>query len=146
MPARRRAWIALESDYERIKEMEYPDIDFGDLFEVTEYSESDARAIIEKYEVDEVTAQVLATAQRAFIFCNVDPEYRRLAKTLEIDVVDAEEFVKRFTDKKARRDEDATPPSPEAPVTTDDGADTAPADAGPTPPDGEETMPPTTEE
>lgn len=113
MPHRRRAWIALERDYDLIKEMQYGDIDFGQLFEVTEYSESDARALIEKYEIDEITAQVLSTAQRAHVFCNEDTDYRRLAKILEIDVVDATEFVKRFAKKSGRTGDASTPPSAE---------------------------------
>lgn len=113
MPQRRRTWIALEADYELIKQMRFGDIDFGELFEVTEYSESDARALIEKYEIDETTAQVLSTAQRAHVFCNEDVEYRRLAKTMEIDVVDAPEFVKRFTKKNASKNDAATPSAEE---------------------------------
>ncbi len=99
MPARRRAWLTLEADYALIRQMEYNDIDFGELFEITEYSESDARALAEKYELDEQTSVVMAAAQRARLFTTETAEYRRMAKTMEIDVVDAAEFVKRYADK-----------------------------------------------
>jgi DNA-binding beta-propeller fold protein YncE len=105
MPSRRRAWLALESEYERIKEMTFKDIDFGELFEVTAYSESDARALADKYELDEPTSGMMAAAQRSPVFCTEDPNYRRLAKAMEIDVVDAGEFVERYTPKDRKPDD-----------------------------------------
>ena len=101
--ARRRAWLTLEPEYELIKQMQYNDIDFGELFEVTEFSESDARALAEKYELDQPTAEIMAAAQRAYVFATENADYRRLAKAMEIDVVDAPEFVKRFTRKERAR-------------------------------------------
>jgi len=97
MPARRRAWLTLAPEYELIKEMRYGEIDFGELFEVTEFSESDAKALAEKYELDQPTSELMAAAQRAKVFATQDSDHRRLAKTMEIDVVDAPEFIKRFT-------------------------------------------------
>jgi hypothetical protein len=108
MPARRRAWITLESEYELIKQMQYGDIDFGELFEVTEYSESDAHTLAEKYELDEPTSAIMAAAQRAKVFATDNSDYRRFAKAMELDVVDAPEFVKRFAGKSKRAD---TPPA-----------------------------------
>ena len=102
MPARRRAWLTLEPEYDLIVQMEYNDINFAELFEVTEFSESDARALAEKYELDQHTSEIMAAAQRSHIFATEDPEYRRLAKAMEIDVVDAPEFVERFTSKNKR--------------------------------------------
>ena len=102
MPARRRAWFTLAPEYELIKEMEYKDIDFSELFEVTEFSESDARALADKYELDQPTSEIMAAAQRTHVFATESPEYRRLAKTMEIDVVDAPEFVERFTPKNRK--------------------------------------------
>jgi DNA-binding beta-propeller fold protein YncE len=99
MPARRRAWLTLQPEYDLIVQMEYNDINFAELFEVTEFSDSDARALAEKYELDQPASEILAAAQRAHIFATEEPEYRRLAKAMEIDVVDAPEFVERFTSK-----------------------------------------------
>jgi len=99
MPARRRAWLTLEAEYELIKQMEYNDINFAELFEVTAFSESDARALAEKFELDEPTSEIMAASQRAHIFATEQADLRRMAKTLEIDVVDAPEFVKRFAAK-----------------------------------------------
>lgn len=129
MPARRRAWLALADDYELIKEMRFKDIDFGELFEVTEYSESDANALIDKYEIDLPAAAVLAAAQRSHVFATEQPDFRRLAKAMEIDVVDAPEFVERFTPKNQR---DAMPPAPslveEPPVAVSGDEPGAPVD------------------
>jgi hypothetical protein len=44
----------------------------------------------------------MAAAQRAYFFSTEDPENRRLAKAMELDVVDAPEFVERFTPKNKR--------------------------------------------
>jgi DNA-binding beta-propeller fold protein YncE len=107
MPSRRRAWLTLEPEYELIKQMQFNDINFAELFEVTEFSESDARAIAEKYEVDQPTAEIMAASQRAYVFATENADYRRLAKAMEIDVVDAPEFIKRYTRKGEL---DATPP------------------------------------
>lgn len=108
MPARRRAWITLEPEYELIKQMKYNDIDFAELFELTEFSDSDASALAEKYELDQPTSEIMAAAQRAHVFATEAADYRRLAKAMEIDVVDASEFVQRYTRKNKP---DATPPS-----------------------------------
>ena len=55
-----------------------------------------ARALMERFELEFATAVRLSLAQRARVFCTEDPELRRLARVLEIDVVDRAEFVARF--------------------------------------------------
>ncbi len=64
-----------------------------------EYSESDVRALVEKLEITEEQAIVLSLAQRSRVFATEDAELRRLAKTLEVDVVNRVEFIERFTKK-----------------------------------------------
>ncbi len=61
---------------------------------------------MDKLEIDEETAIILAIAQRAHVFCTEDAELRRYAKTLEIDVVDREEFLEKYASNK-RKDKDA---------------------------------------
>ncbi|MBI5232601.1 MAG: hypothetical protein HY876_10615 [Coriobacteriales bacterium] len=100
MPKPRRKWLAIPDDWAVIKTIEADDLDMGELFEETEYSESDAQSLIEKLEIDEKTAGELALAQRGKLFCTESPELRRLAKVLEVEVVNAKEFVERFASKE----------------------------------------------
>ena len=71
-----------------------------------EYSDSDMRALMDKLEIDEETAIILSIAQRAHVFCTEDDELRRFAKTLEIEVVDREEFLEKYASNK-RKDKNA---------------------------------------
>jgi hypothetical protein len=62
---------------------------------------------MDKLEIDHDTALKLATAQRSHIFCTEDMELRKYAKTLEIDVVNREEFLERFAKKNKTAEEDS---------------------------------------
>jgi len=107
MPARRRKWLVTENDYELLKDFVQGDIDLGELLNPTEYSESDVSALMDRMEIDRESAITMSLAQRAHVFCNEDLELRRLAKTLEIDVVDHQEYMERFANKN--KDEEAGP-------------------------------------
>lgn len=109
IPGKRRRWLATVADYELIKTRQADGIDFEELFEGTQVSESDARAIAEKFEVDEATSLVLALSTRGKVFCTESLELRRLAKLLEVDAIDSKEFVKRYakTAKSAEPDRSA---------------------------------------
>jgi sugar lactone lactonase YvrE len=106
MPHRRRGWTATQEVYEYLKTLDTPqDVDLGELFREDEYSESDVRDLMERMDIERETAEILAIAQRAYVFCTEDMELRRLAKLLEIDVVDHVEFLERFADKKVEEPE-----------------------------------------
>ncbi|MDP2181905.1 MAG: hypothetical protein Q8K99_04965 [Actinomycetota bacterium] len=104
MPQRKRKWIVTEMLYDELKEEVYEDIEMKELLHAEEYSESDVNAMMEKYDVDFDSAVILTMAQRSKLFCTEDVELTRLAKTLEVDVVEHIEFIERFTDKKAKDD------------------------------------------
>ncbi len=128
MPKRRRKWQVTEDHYELLKDFVQGDVDLGDLLHPTEYSDSDVNSLMEKLEIEREPAIYLAIAQRAHIFCTEDLELRKLAKMLEIDVVDHEEFMERFADKNAPEDEDKGMPSDAAPASStpdEPGADDA---------------------
>ena len=109
MPGGRRRWLATETDYEKIKKLDARNVNMEELFEGTEVSESDARAIAEKLEVDKKTSFILALATRSKVFCTESLELRRLAKMLEIDAIDTEEFVRRYPrGSKPRHSDDKT--------------------------------------
>lgn len=99
MPHRRRRWVVTNEDYEELKSITQGDVEFDKLLHPSEYSESDVRALMEKLEVPQEQAILLSLAQRAKVFTTEDAELRRLAKVLEIDVVNRVEFVERFTNK-----------------------------------------------
>ena len=96
MPARRRTWLVTEQVYEVFKEVRVADIDLGELLHSTEHSESDAKALMDRLELDHETAVIIAIAKRAHVFCTDDTELRRIAKVLEVDVVDHDEFLERY--------------------------------------------------
>jgi len=96
MPARRRTWLVTPAVYEVFKDIRVGEIDLGELLHSTEHSESDAKAFMDRLELDHDTAVIIAIAKRAHLFCTDDAELRRIAKVLEIEVVDHDEFLERF--------------------------------------------------
>lgn len=104
MPHRRRRWIAEADAYEIIRAIEVDDPKMGELFEAYEHSEADTRALMDKLEIGRELAVVLAVAQRAHVFCTNGTDLRRLAKVLEIDVVNRDEFLDRFERKRHESD------------------------------------------
>jgi DNA-binding beta-propeller fold protein YncE len=96
MPARRRKWLVMQDDYEALKDICQGEVRLSELLEPTEYSESDTKALQERLEVSLETAAMLSVAQRVFVFCTEDIELRRLAKLLETDVANVDEFMERF--------------------------------------------------
>jgi DNA-binding beta-propeller fold protein YncE/predicted nucleic acid-binding protein len=109
MKNRRRKWLVTPEVYEVFKDVVSNEIELGKLLNATEHSDSDARALMEKLEVDMPTAIVLAIAQRNHVFCTEDTDYRRFAKSLEIDVVNRVEFIDRFERRRSSEGQ-AQPP------------------------------------
>ena len=107
---RRRRWYVTEADYERLKGISQGDVALEKVLEARPYSESDVKDLVEKMEIDEPTAIVLSIAKRLPVFCTENTEYRRLAKVLEVDVVNRVEFLKRF-EKRPVDDGPGEPPS-----------------------------------
>jgi len=97
MPDRRRRWVVTAVDYDDLRSITQGDVDFERLLHPSEHSESDVKALMEKLEISEQQAILLSLAQRSKVFTTEDVELRRLAKVLEIDVVNRVEFVERFT-------------------------------------------------
>jgi len=112
MPHRRRRWFVTEADYELLKDRTQGDVDMAELLNPSEFSESDVKALMDKLEIEREPAIVMAIAQRSHVFCTEDEELRRIARVLEIDVVNHQEYLERFSNKK----KDADSESGEAPV------------------------------
>ncbi len=100
----RRKWLVTEEDYEALKDIVQGDVEMAKLLHAEPYSESDARELMERLEIDLPTAIAMALAQRAKVFCTVDPDYRRLAKVLEVDVVNRQEYLRRFAKRQITDD------------------------------------------
>lgn len=96
MPARRRTWVTTEDVYERFKDVTSGDVELGRLLEVMDHSESDARSLMDKFDIDHESAVILAIAQRTKVFCTDNVDLRRIAKLLELDVVNRAEFLERY--------------------------------------------------
>jgi len=99
MPAKGRAWLVSERDFADLGDVSVDGHSLSEVLASTEFSATDARAYVERLEIDARSAGVLASAARAKVFCTQDPELRRLAKVLEIDVVNPTEFLERFAAK-----------------------------------------------
>lgn len=93
---RRVVWEMTEEDYEAVKDLVQGELRASDLLETTEFSEADARALQERYELSWRDAAILASAQRARLFGTDDPELRRIARVIEIPVTTGDEFISRF--------------------------------------------------
>ena len=100
----RRKWLVTEEDYEALKDVVQGDVEMGTLLYAEQYSESDVRELMDRLEIDQTTAIVMALAQRAKVFCTQDTDYRRLAKVLEADVVNRDEYLRRFAKRQATDD------------------------------------------
>lgn len=101
MPARKRRWLVTPEAYENLSGVEQGDVRLADLLHPEEHSDSDARALQDKLEIEYGQAVILSNAKRAHVFCTTDVELRRLAKVLEIDVVNRIEFIERFERHRA---------------------------------------------
>jgi DNA-binding beta-propeller fold protein YncE len=93
---RRRAWFMTAAGYEAIKGRVEGTHRLGDELEATEYSDTDARSLVERMAIGMDMAAVLVAAKRTRALCTEDPELRRMANLLEIDVYSAAEFAKKF--------------------------------------------------
>jgi sugar lactone lactonase YvrE/predicted nucleic acid-binding protein len=93
---RRRKWLVTEEDFEALKGITQGDVKLEDVLNATPHSESDVRDLVKRLEIDEKSAIVLSIAKRTPVFVTEDAEYRRLAKGLEVDVVNRTEFLQRF--------------------------------------------------
>ena len=102
LPARRRLWISTEGGYEAISAMDAGGVDLSKLFTPHEHSPSDVKALMDRYEFDEETAITLSVAARARIVCLEDEQLRRMAKMMELDVMNAEEFLARFAKRASK--------------------------------------------
>jgi sugar lactone lactonase YvrE len=100
MPAKNRRWLVLETDYEALRDRVEGGVPLATLLTPTDFSPSDARAWEQRLLIDTERAAALATAKRSKLFGTEDPELKRLATFLEIEVVDAKEFIERSARKK----------------------------------------------
>lgn len=95
MPNRRVRWEMLPAEHAELAGMEQGGIVLSDLLHPVEHSDSDAKALQERYELSWRDAVALSLAQRAKLFGTEDPELRRLARVLEVPVIDHLEYIAR---------------------------------------------------
>lgn len=101
----RKYWMVMPETYERLRSVEVQSIKLEYLLHSVEHSDPDARSIAERLEIDYETAAVLSLATRARFFCTEDAELRRLARALEVDVLDHEEYLERFGKERERQEQ-----------------------------------------
>jgi DNA-binding beta-propeller fold protein YncE len=100
LPAARVKWITTLAEYEKIKRLDGGEVNLAELFSASEYSESDVRAVIEKYEISEEQAIMLTTAKRSYVACSQSTEIQDLARRMDFKVLNAEEYVERYGKKR----------------------------------------------
>lgn len=98
----RKYWMVMPDTWERYREVEVQDVKMQYLLHETEHSDADTRNIMERLEIDYEAAAILSVATRARVFCTEDAELRRLARALEVEVVDHEEYLDRFGRKQEK--------------------------------------------
>jgi DNA-binding beta-propeller fold protein YncE len=96
LPDRRRRWLVSEQDYEALRDRSQDEILLAELLSPDEYSETDASALEAKMGIDRSQSAPLVSAKRAKVFCTEDADLRKMARILEIDVVNLSEFLERF--------------------------------------------------
>lgn len=88
----RTAWLVSEGDYDSLTSDGEDGAILRDVLRGSEYSDTDARALAERYSMTMEQAATLVSARQAKLFLTEDPGLRKLARLLEIDTMDAEEF------------------------------------------------------
>lgn len=96
----RAKWITTQAEYEQIKSLDGGQVDLAELFSAIEYSESDVRAAMEKYDLDEARAITLTTAKRTYVACTESDEIRDIAKRMGFKMMNAQEYVERYGAKR----------------------------------------------
>jgi hypothetical protein len=100
MRDKRRSWLVSEEDYAALRTRAEGELKLSEMLHATEYSDTDARALASRYATTLGQAAILTSARRTKLFCTENEELRKLARLLEIDAVNAEEFRARFASKK----------------------------------------------
>jgi sugar lactone lactonase YvrE len=103
MKQSRVRWEVTPEDYEVLRGITQGEVALEELLNPVEHSQADAQALQERYELDEKSAIVMSIAQRSKLFCTESMDLRRVARVMEIPVVDHAEFIAKYQ----RRDEDA---------------------------------------
>jgi len=108
MPHPRVRWEVLPADYETLAAFEPQNgVSLADLLHAVEHSDSDAKSLQERYELTADDAITMSVAQRAKLFGTENAELRRIARVLEVDVVDHLEFISRSPKPEAKSARDA---------------------------------------
>jgi len=104
MVQRRVRWEVTPEDYEYLKDLEPQGrVELAQLLHEADHSDSDANALSERYELDMRDAITLSIAQRAKLFGTEDAELRRVARVLEVHVVDHAEFLEQTAARQKTR-------------------------------------------
>lgn len=90
---KRVRWEVLPDAYDRLKGLSQDGISLETLLSPTEFSDSDARHLQDKYDLDPLDADLLALALRGRLLGVEGRELKRVAKVLGLEVVDHSEFI-----------------------------------------------------
>lgn len=92
--------IVMDETYARFRHVEQEDLHMAEILETEEYDEEDAREYVDQYQVDEYQGRILSMTRRKKYLLTEDPDLRRIATALGVEVMDYEEFVVRFEEQE----------------------------------------------
>jgi DNA-binding beta-propeller fold protein YncE len=92
----RKVFTVLEETHEEFKDIRQDELLLGDLLETEPHSATDVRDLMDRYEIGEREAIILSIARRKHALLTEDTELRRLAITLDIKVLDYEQYVEEY--------------------------------------------------
>ena len=97
---RKTPWFVTPDDYEALRASSRVTSDV-ELLKPRSTPSPTLEALMERFELDYPSAVSLSIAQRSKVFCTEDPELRRLARVIEVDVVNRVEYIERFVKEQA---------------------------------------------
>lgn len=100
LQAKRVRWLVSEADFEALSGVTAGDLRLAEVLHATEYSDPDARALMKRYAITLEQAATLTSAQRTKLFFTEDEELRKLARMLEIDTMNAAEYLASTASKR----------------------------------------------
>lgn len=92
----RKVFTVLEETYEEFKDIRQDELLLGDFMDTEPHSATDVRDLMDRYEIGEREAIILSIARRKRALLTEDTELRRLAITLDIKVLNYDQYVEEY--------------------------------------------------
>jgi hypothetical protein len=101
MDRRRFKWVTPEHLWPEFDGRIVDGINLGQLIREQVHSETDARELMDRFEIPHEDAVLLVVAKRAKTLCTEDEGLAVLAYRLRVEALDAEHFIEKFEKQEA---------------------------------------------